>query len=163
MLQPYYSNILLFLLLSFWMKLFTTILSVYILVLIALPCIDAPNDISVHKLELNHSAADPHQNETAHCSPFCTCDCCCSPVLHTNTIIQISASTLAEHKYPGYISLFISTLFVSIWQPPKISWYNTFMLLTYRIPGPGIPVMHVLTFLWLLFYDRTHHSFFNKE
>jgi hypothetical protein len=61
------------------MKFFATILSLYILLLTAIPCVDHPEDHTLQKIEITQSATDNHQHEGDQCSPFCTCDCCVSP------------------------------------------------------------------------------------
>jgi hypothetical protein len=102
------------------MKIFASILSVYILVLAAIPCIDVPKDNSLQNIEFSNSPSDHHENEGDHCSPFCTCDCCVSPALHHNLSIQFKSIEVSENIYPKYHSAFISILFFSIWQPPQL-------------------------------------------
>ena len=103
------------------MKILATILSIYILTLTAIPCIDLPADNILQKIELSQSSRDNHQNETDNCSPFCTCDCCVAPVLPQNTIFEFSFVDFLKYNFSEYTSVLISSLFVSIWQPPKLN------------------------------------------
>ncbi|MBP8849838.1 MAG: hypothetical protein KBG80_04705 [Breznakibacter sp.] len=96
------------------------IFSLYILALTALPCVDVHKDEAETKIELSDTAHN-HHNENDLCSPFCTCDCCVSPVLHIYTSIQISINVIAPHIYQEYQSALNSALFVTIWQPPQLA------------------------------------------
>ena len=103
------------------MKFFAYILSIYVVILTIMPCID---DHSVHvgqNVEFSTQTSDNHQNETDHCSPFCTCTCCASPVVFINNEMQIeSFSVTQEHQFE-YNSSYSSSEHFGIWQPPKIS------------------------------------------
>jgi hypothetical protein len=104
------------------MKFFATILSVYILFLVAIPCVDQPEDHTVQKMQNTQSPADNHQHDGDQCSPFCTCDCCVSPILRQNFIVSLdSFSILLGCFSPEYSSAFVSCYTGSIWQPPQLS------------------------------------------
>ena len=103
------------------MKIFASILSFYVVILTFIPCIDVPTDDSMQKIELSESSADQHHHDTDSCSPFCTCDCCASPVLNHNNTIQFKCVEISQHTFSEYNSSFVSSTFVSIWQPPKLS------------------------------------------
>ncbi|MBK8808019.1 MAG: hypothetical protein IPO21_15780 [Bacteroidales bacterium] len=102
------------------MKYFAFILSVYVLVLTAIPCVDVPKDNTVQKIELTNSTSEHHEHTTDLCSPFCTCDCCASPILNNSTI-HFTCTPIAQKIITGYNNSFVSSLFASIWQPPKLS------------------------------------------
>jgi hypothetical protein len=99
------------------MKIFVTILSLFILVLTAIPCIDAPTH-SLQKSELNNSNAEHHESEDD-CSPFCTCVCCASPMIQGFLSVQINGLGLVEEYSSAYKSIRCNSLASSIWQPPK--------------------------------------------
>lgn len=103
------------------MKFLACILSLYILALTAIPCVDAHKENSLHKAELSQSTDDNHQNDVDRCSPFCTCDCCTSPVMQKDNIIQLIYSALPQKCIIDYSSSYVSSLFATIWHPPKIS------------------------------------------
>jgi hypothetical protein len=102
------------------MKIFATILSIYVLVLTSMPCIDK-QDNTLQKTELSGTSSDNHQKDCDHCSPFCTCYCCASPVLSQTSAIQFNVFFIAQHIPGENVSKYFSSIFSSIWQPPKIS------------------------------------------
>ena len=106
------------------MKLFACILSLYILALTAMPCVDVHQDCLLHKAELSQSTNDSHKDDVDRCSPFCTCDCCTSPVLQKDNVIHFNCTPIPQKCEIGYSSSYISSLFTTIWHPPKISWYS---------------------------------------
>jgi hypothetical protein len=103
------------------MKLFTYILSFYILVLIAVPCNDVSKDNTLQKVELSQNTTGNHQNEKDHCPPFCACNCCVTPIIYQGYIIQFYDFSFSQKLIVGYVSTYSSSLFDSIWQPPKLS------------------------------------------
>ena len=104
------------------MKFFACILSLYIMVLIAIPCADRPEDHSLQKSEITQNTGSNHQHDCDHCSPFCTCNCCASPVIQQESIIQFDSTTLLQvYTLAEYITVFTSIYLGSIWQPPQIS------------------------------------------
>ena len=101
------------------MKYVAVILSVYVLVLTAMPCVDvyAANTDSV-SIELTKQNPNP-ANDVELCSPFCFCHCC--QTLSFPSFFQISFINLV--KVPLNIELkelSFSSPIAPIWQPPKI-------------------------------------------
>jgi len=95
------------------------ILSVYIVVLTAMPCNDIhainSNDITLELSEQNHNQA----NHVDLCTPFCFCHCCQTlsfpsfyDVVLTNLMENPSDDILKESAYLSPVA--------TIWQPPKI-------------------------------------------
>ena len=103
------------------MKLFASILSIYILLLTAIPCVDVPPDKNLHKMQLFGQTTNDHPSDTDHCTPFCPCDCCLTPVIQEEPSIQLNCMDFTFREYSDYSVSYISTLFAFIWQPPKIS------------------------------------------
>ena len=103
------------------MKIFTLIFSLYLLGLSCLPCGDkeectvkAGTTISA---PINH---DKHNQETEHCTPFCTCSCCAASIaFQSMTSYKIPKKIFPTTKYPVYNISFSSQVSFSIWQPPK--------------------------------------------
>jgi len=86
-----------------------------------MPCID---DHSVHvgqNIEISTQTSDSHQNDTDHCSPFCTCTCCASPVAFLNNELNIDSFPITQEHQFEYNSSNSSSEHFGIWQPPKIS------------------------------------------
>jgi hypothetical protein len=103
------------------MRFFIYILVIYFLAIIAMPCVDVHNECSMHKRDLSTTSQNNHPAEDNKCSPFCTCDCCVSPVISQYSIFELTITLIILHNYPEYNQGFISFLFSTIWQPPKIS------------------------------------------
>ena len=103
------------------MKLFAYILSVYVVILTIMPCIDMNEDTTNQKVELSTNRSDTQHSQSDHCSPFCTCTCCASPVVFQNTTIQFEYYSIVQEYISEYHSSYISSTHNSIWQPPKIS------------------------------------------
>jgi hypothetical protein len=99
------------------MKYLVLILSLYIFVLTSSPCVDEPAGAYANKTEQSNN----QEKSNHHCSPFCTCQCCASPVVFQEFKVSFSYVEFAEKPLSFYSSSYISTLFISIWQPPKIS------------------------------------------
>jgi hypothetical protein len=102
------------------MKLFAYILSVYILILTATPCIDVPDNI-MHKIEHTQDANHNHNTGNDNCSPFCTCQCCATPVVFQEFIVQFNCFTITQKHFSGYNNIDLPLRYYAIWQPPKIS------------------------------------------
>lgn len=90
------------------MKILTLILSIYVLVLTAIPCVDVPKENSMNKYELTNTSSDQHENDTDHCSPFCTCDCCVSPILNNSTI-HFTCTPITQKLITEYNSSLVSS------------------------------------------------------
>ena len=103
------------------MKVFACILSLYILILFAMPCVDVPQNHAMQKNYLSQSTDTHQQNDSDTCSPFCVCSCCVSPITHLvySTSFKCYSSTWIQ--FISYTSFFTSYNSTSIWQPPKLS------------------------------------------
>ena len=105
------------------MKWITIILSVYLIGLSILPCADLEITSTVNASQFLSEENHSHDKENDMCSPFCACSCCGVQVLsyHPHIVFEFpvelfSTSLLA----PNYKSVFASSFFGSIWQPPQI-------------------------------------------
>jgi len=94
------------------------ILSIYVLVLTAIPCIDL-HDASFGSA--HQSEQHQHENEGDHCSPFCTCSCCATAVIIQDIPVQPNSFAFIEKQYSFYCSGFYDGPEANIWQPPKIA------------------------------------------
>lgn len=105
------------------MRLIASILSVYLMVLIAIPCIDRPEDHHLVNTEIGDTANSTHQhNDGDQCSPFCTCNCCATPVIYQDFGVRFDCLTFIEKSISTeYTSVIFSCHLSSIWQPPQIS------------------------------------------
>ena len=101
------------------MKIFAFILSVYIIWLTAIPCIDVAKDNTVNKIELSKQNQDNrHQDDSDHCSPFCTCNCCQSN-FDITTYIALSLPAALDINYFDYSPNFESPALFDFQVPPK--------------------------------------------
>ena len=103
------------------MKFVAFILSIYILVLTAMPCADSPHANDLLKMELSGLKTDNNHRDSNPCSPFCTCDCCITPVMQQDNSLHLDCTDYVYRDYSEYSVSYISSLFASIWQPPKLS------------------------------------------
>jgi hypothetical protein len=101
------------------MKIFAYILSIVVLVLSVNPCIDKPMDNTLQKNELTQSTNNNnHQNDTDHCSPFCTCQCC-QTNYYVSNVTSLSPSNELGISYNDYSQSFQSLELFDFYIPPK--------------------------------------------
>lgn len=103
------------------MRLLTSILSIYILGLIATPCIDEHDYRENKNIEQSQNTNDNHHNEDDDCSPFCTCRCCTSPIVIKDYVVHFKCFSFTIKSFLEYTSDYVSSIYSTIWQPPKIS------------------------------------------
>jgi len=104
------------------MKLFACILSIYIVVLTAIPCIDQPDDVHIRTTEIGGHASTNHQHDGDQCSPFCSCNCCATPVIYQFFSVQFDGFLFFEKSTATeYTSAVFFCYLSSIWQPPQIA------------------------------------------
>ncbi len=105
------------------MKLFTFILSFWMLYLACMPCGDRSDCSMKGKATVSSSTNhQQHKNDAEHCTPFCICSCC-STSLSTNTVTLYTFSNQVFEKktYGDYNNPICSDLSLAIWQPPRLS------------------------------------------
>jgi len=92
------------------------------LMLTAIPCIDAHSDNTLQKTELTREKQDNHHHDDSdNCSPFCACNCCATSAVFQVYNVQFNCYTFSQKKYFPITSVFISDPLATIWQPPKIA------------------------------------------
>lgn len=102
------------------MKPFALAFSIYILVLAALPCADGPEDHCMQQVNQCQTDNTNHPDDIDHCSPFCTCNCCVSPIVVAQTfIVYFDCSCLLQEFRDSYPTNNIATVNIPFWQPPK--------------------------------------------
>lgn len=102
-----------------------TILSIYLIALSCLPCADMEVNSPAHDLTglASNNEEHSHDKEKDSCSPFCFCNCCGAQVLSYEPGISFgfsAVSAMITIQLPTYKSVFASSFFGSIWQPPQI-------------------------------------------
>lgn len=101
-------------------QILTSLLSVYLLVLMVLPC----NDVHAQTLLTSKMQFSQVQNGEHHedfCTPFCICSCCTTPIIiQSNTYFEVSYFENFQTKVPVFYKSITSNFFGSIWQPPQI-------------------------------------------
>ena len=101
------------------MKIFAFILSLYIVWLTTIPCVDVPQDNTMHKIELTKQNQDnQHHDGTDHCTPFCTCNCCQSNFDITSFIVS-SPSVAMDINFCNFSPDFQSPVLFDFQVPPK--------------------------------------------
>jgi hypothetical protein len=73
-------------------------------------------------MEQTKGATDNHDTESEidHCSPFCTCSCCGTPVLSQLSLLQFTCVKFSPHTYSEYFPSFTTSFSAAIWQPPQL-------------------------------------------
>jgi hypothetical protein len=104
------------------MKTIAVLISLYVLFLTALPCIDRTAEHKVHPGQCTEQpASENHSSGADHCSPFCTCNCCATSVILQDLRIIPDCFPVGDSPYsPPSCSEVLSPL-TAIWQPPKIA------------------------------------------
>ncbi|WP_423776237.1 DUF6660 family protein [Bacteroides graminisolvens] len=105
------------------MRFLAYILSLYILVLTAIPCLDIPEFLSSGNVQVTQNTTNKTQDlpDVDLCSPFCHCSCCVSFISYQEVFhIDFTCDSFSQVQYSKYISVFSSFNFASIWQPPKL-------------------------------------------
>ncbi|WP_068599335.1 DUF6660 family protein [Vaginella massiliensis] len=111
------------------MKVFYSILAIYMMTVFLMPCTDMYEKDNFqnhnHSEELTHQGSHDHQEKPDICSPFCLCGCCgmvSGIVLQWNVYNLVKAKTFELSKPEIYYkSIFIPCYFGKIWQPPKVN------------------------------------------
>lgn len=103
------------------MKFFALVLVFYIMGLVIMPCPDVLDHNALQKTESSLNRTPGHQNESDLCSPFCTCNCCAHSVMCQHSFPGLNHFTFSDRAYPDYSTGFVSSVYASFWQPPKIS------------------------------------------
>jgi len=98
----------------------TTILSVYLLVLMVMPCSDAHSKMgAIAQTQVSQSGDDHHDIEI--CSPFCVCSSCTAAVI-VQPVITFEVLHFEPHyrNVPSLYESVVSSFYGSIWQPPQL-------------------------------------------
>jgi hypothetical protein len=103
------------------MKIFACILSFYIVVLTAIPCVDKPEDHTLQKTEISQKTTDSQQQDIDHCSPFCTCNCCSSSKIQQYQVIAFNNFPILTERVYELSSNYVSSHTAAIWQPPRLN------------------------------------------
>lgn len=101
-------------------QLLTSFLSVYLLVLMILPC----NDVHAHAQTRELQQVTQLQNEQHHedfCTPFCACACCTTPIIMQSVpTFEVPYFDISYTKTPSFYKFIASSFCGSIWQPPQL-------------------------------------------
>ncbi|HJT72872.1 MAG TPA: hypothetical protein VJ720_02615 [Chitinophaga sp.] len=94
------------------MKIFTFILSIYVLLMTVIPCCSFDN-----------CAADEpvsrHEEPKGICSPFFSCHNCSIPVVLEKTMQVEPATETTSPRYREYIETYLPGYTATCWNPPK--------------------------------------------
>lgn len=99
------------------MRLFSVLISFYILGLMFVACTDVHAENNHHKQV--YEAIDLHEHHIDACSPFCFCDCCqtiCQPEFY---LVLTPALTFTV-ELNSYLTYSEYTIYFPFWRPPEI-------------------------------------------
>ena len=104
------------------MKALSILLSLYVLYMVSLPCVDEACDFNKTFTEASttqHNHHDANQNDA--CSPFCVCSCCSVTVDLTSFVFESNPVREIQSQLIPYYKESFSNYFPPIWQPPQLS------------------------------------------
>jgi len=101
------------------MRFLALIFSMYILLLTSLPCKEMKEKDHAQNAPVSQSSNN-HDN-CNECSPFCTCNCCATPMVCQLDLVDFQVSTIVRKHETTYPTLFVTQLSGDIWQPPQLS------------------------------------------
>ena len=99
----------------------TSFLSVYLLVLMVLPCNDAHATTEIFsKTHFSQVTQDEHHEDF--CTPFCICSCCTTPIIVAQPaiIFEVSYFENFQTQTTSFYKSITSNFYGSIWQPPQL-------------------------------------------
>lgn len=86
----------------------------------AKPCADKGECNEFNQIDT--SQCDDHKEHSDEvCTPFCVCSCCSTNILVTDYPPDLSNLTLINTIYKAQEDSKISSIIISIWQPPKLA------------------------------------------
>jgi hypothetical protein len=102
------------------MKLFALLMSVYMLLLSAMPCNDAADCERKSMVKIEQSGqGDDHEEHEENCTPFCICTCCASSAIHNPVLIKHQVFS-PEKIFNEFFTAQAFTINPdAIWQPPR--------------------------------------------
>lgn len=105
------------------MRFFTFIMAIMVLVLSCIPCAEAEAIASKNESKTLHIKKSDTQNlpfTSDICSPFCSCSSCLGFPITTTVSPSFSLLyTFGQKIYNAFYPQVISSISLSIWQPPK--------------------------------------------
>ena len=103
------------------MKVLAFILSLYVVALTLTPCVDRLPDKHAVNNNMTLPCSEQHHQEGAdHCSPFCTCNCCATPVIIQDFSVHFECYPFMRRQEFANVSHQVSSPVIAIWEPPKI-------------------------------------------
>ena len=91
----------------------------YFVALMAKPCADKAD---CNEFDQTKTSQSEHHKDHADeiCTPFCVCSCCSTNILVTDYSHNLIDLTLINTVYKDHEDSKISSIIISIWQPPKL-------------------------------------------
>lgn len=101
-------------------QIITAILSVYLLVLMVMPCSDAHTHLGTNTRAHFSKSTDTH-NHADVCTPFCVCSGCVAAIVLQPALEFEVLQFDALHNEPANLYESVASSFYgSIWQPPQL-------------------------------------------
>ncbi len=103
------------------MKLIVIILSIYTVVLTAIPCDDVYIDDRQQELSIFQSSDDINHNTFDLCSPFCSCVCCANFLTAQPVYQEVPQTKISMKELNTLDNTFFANNYLSkIYQPPRV-------------------------------------------
>jgi len=101
------------------MRFLALLFSMYILLLTSLSCAEMKEKDHAQNVPVSQRSSN-HDN-CSECSPFCTCNCCATPMVCQMDLVVFKVSILVRKHETNYPTLFVTQRSGDIWQPPQLS------------------------------------------
>ncbi|TCK80918.1 hypothetical protein C8N28_2673 [Albibacterium bauzanense] len=105
------------------MRLFTSFIALYMVLLSLAPCGDK-KDCKINSTQPSSISIADHSSEGSHteeaCTPFCSCSCCSISMLKSNNVYPTKINEEHRDININYSNARLPLTAHSIWQPPKL-------------------------------------------
>jgi len=103
------------------MKLIALFFSLYVLLLAVWPCAEIRENDHSHDVPVSQTIPSPDHDDCNGCSPFCTCNCCATPMVCQMEQVDLQVSVIVREHITSYPTLLVTQRSGDIWQPPQLS------------------------------------------
>lgn len=104
------------------MRFLALLFSLYVLLLTAWPCAEMRENAPEHDATAAQHTSSHEHDDCTDCAPFCTCNCCATPMICQIELVDFQVSTLVLTNETYYPTLLVTQGYGDIWQPPQLSY-----------------------------------------
>ena len=100
-------------------RFFHILLSIYIIALTIMPCVDEVHGVSCSETEVCSTTPGQEHQDLDQCSPFCDCNCCGISMITVISHFNIEIHAIAVEKLAFYHRDLPVNYYSLPWHPPK--------------------------------------------